>query len=143
MRHAERFDIEPVMGKLLDMLKYSPAPQMQYADVGAAMVSLVNAIETGRAYIAHGYFIMVDVGCDWYSDKPYLIEQIIIKVYDTHLPVKLAIDALDVIAREHRCHAIAVGDTQVGYMTPLYQAAGFNTIGTQLIKESSWVSSER
>lgn len=143
MRKAQPLDMVPVFDKLLALLDKSPAPQMQYADAGAAWVSLENAIAEGRAYIAHGYFVMVEVGRDWYTYKTYLIEQIILKVYDTHLPVSEAIACLDAIAREHGCEAIAVGDTQVGYMTPLYQAAGYKTIGTQLMKESSWVSSAK
>lgn len=135
MRHARFGDVSPVMGALIRMLDKSPAPQMQYAHPAAAEASICWAIKERRAYIVHGYFVMVDVGSDWYTFNKYLIEQIIIKVYDTHLPVTAAIECLDAIAREHGCEAIAVGDTQVGYMTPLYQAAGYKTIGTQLIKE--------
>lgn len=143
MRKAEKLDLDVVMQKLKAMLDYSPAPQMRYADYHVAMASVVRAMREGRAYICNGYFIMVDVGSDWYTDRRYLIEQIILKVYDAPHTVASAIAGLEEIAKEHGCHAIAVGDTQVGYMTPLYQAAGFTTIGTQLIKESTWVSSER
>jgi hypothetical protein len=35
----------------------------------------------------------------------------------------------------NNCTAVMAGDTQIGHMVPLYQAAGFVTLGTQLIKE--------
>lgn len=135
MRPAATLDVAPVMAKLLAMLARSPAPQMKYADPIVAERSVRRAIKQGRAFICCGFFIMVDVGCDWYSEHSYLIEQIILRVYDTGAPVTRAIDALDEIAAELGCVAIAVGDTQVGYMTPFYQLAGYKTLGTQLMKE--------
>lgn len=81
------------------------------------------------------YLILFDVGCDWYGCMPYLIEQLILRVYDAgSCRVEVAIAALDALAAEHGCVAIASGDTQRGKMVPLYHAAGFVTLGTQLLK---------
>jgi hypothetical protein len=131
----ETADLEPVMAALIAMLKKSPAPQMKYAEIGVARRSVKLAMRSGRAFICNGFFIMVDVGSDWYTSKCYLIEQIIVRVYPSEHKVATAIAALDEIARRFGADAIAVGDTQIGYMTPLYHAAGYTTLGTQLFKE--------
>jgi hypothetical protein len=107
---------------------------MKYANIDIAIRNVRFAMAEQRAYYVDGYFIMVDEGSDWYTDKKYLIEQIILKIHPTHAPVSVAIAALDRIREEHGCVAIAAGDTQVGYMTPHYHAAGYTTLGTQLFK---------
>lgn len=123
------------MACLHKMLAKSPARQMRFADPIAAESSVHQAVMEGRAFISHGYFIMVDVGPAWYSQKSFLIEQIILKVEDTDDDVRLAVRHLDDIARQFGCEAIAVGDTQIGLMTPKYLAEGYTFLGTQLFKE--------
>lgn len=137
MRAALSTDVNLIMGKLIKMLTYSPAPQMKFANKDAARANVVKAIQEARAYICNGYFIMVDVGSDWYSYDRYLIEQIILKIDDRAGGVEIAIKALDELMVKFDCAACAVGDTQVGFMTPYYQAAGYVTLGTQLIKENN------
>jgi hypothetical protein len=137
MRQAVLGDVGPIMTALLAMLAKSPAPQMRYAEPSTAAWSVRFAIKEGRGFVLGGYFIMVDIGSDWYTPACYLIEQIILKIdpADKTATVRDCIAALDKIADIFGCSAIAVGDTQVGYMTPLYHAAGYTTLGTQLMKE--------
>jgi hypothetical protein len=124
------------------MLAKSPAPQMRYADLETALLYIMHiAGVQGRAWIVDGYLVLYDIGADWYSKKPYLIEQLILKVYDTDAPVENAIAFLELRAKAHGCVMVAAGDTQVGYMTPKYQAAGYSVLGTQLYKEIAWDSS--
>jgi hypothetical protein len=124
------------------MLDKSPAPQMRYASLSKAMQYILGqATYEGRAWIADGYLVLYDIGSDWYTDKVYLIEQLILKVYKTDEPVTTAIAFLEQRARLHGCVMVAAGDTQVGYMTPKYQAAGYSVLGTQLYKEIAWDSS--
>lgn len=135
MRPADELDVFAIMRALLAMLPKSPAPQMKYANPDAAERSVRRAIAEGRAFIAFGFFIMVDVGSDWYTDETYLIEQIILRVYDTADKVGAAVSCLDLIAAKFGCVLTVVGDTQVGYMTPHYTRAGYSPLGTQLVKE--------
>jgi len=134
-RLAQVGDIEVIMRALFQMLEYSPAPQMKYAEPIEAELSIRHAIHEERAWMHAGYFIMCDFGREWYSSKTFLIEQIILKVESTEVPVDKAIAYLDTIARQRGCVLVAVGDTQVGYMAPKYQAQGYTLLGTQFIKE--------
>jgi hypothetical protein len=136
MRKATQADLNHMMDELLALKEYSPAPQVQYAEPEVARAYLAAAIERGEVWFTGGYAAVVQVGSDWYSSKRYLIELIILKVYPWQGGrVEDAIKLLDDIADLYSCVAIAVGDTQVGYMTPKYIAAGYTTLGTQLIKE--------
>lgn len=128
-------DIPVIMRALWQMLEYSTAPQMKYADPIEAELSIRHAIHEERAYIHAGYFIMVDSGREWYSASKFLIEQIILKVETTEAPVEQAIDYLQVIAKHRGCRLVAAGDTQCGYMAPKYLSQGFTLLGTQFIKE--------
>lgn len=135
MRPAASLDVFPVMYALDAFLAKSPAPQMKYANRAVAERSVRRAIKQGRAFISNGFFLMVDVGSDWYSDQRYLIEQIILRVYDTPHKVASVIPDLDKLAEQFDCVLTVVGDTQIGYMTPHYTRAGYSTLGTQLVKE--------
>lgn len=137
MRVADYPDILPVMRALRGLLAKSTAAHMAHADEDAANRSVYRAIEDGRAFVVDGYFIMVEVGRDWYTFDTYLIEQIILKIGPSERnDVGMAVRALDDIAKRFNAKAIAVGDTQMGMMLPHYQAAGYKVLGTQLFKES-------
>jgi hypothetical protein len=137
MRQATIADAVDIIDALLLMLLYSPAPQMKHADPYTASDNVQAACAEGRVWFVGGYAIMVEVGCDWYSNKPYLIEQIILKVHknDKTKTVQDAVAALDDLREHYGCVLTCVGDTQIGYMTPIYEAAGYKVVGTQLIKE--------
>jgi hypothetical protein len=123
---------------------------MKYADPMTAELSVHHAIHEGRAYFVGAYFIMVDVGSDWYSPHTYLIEQIILWVPGIDNEVRWpdlpeiaprkatlndAIASLDGLAAKYKASAIAVGDTQHGMMLPSYQDHGYRVMGHQLFKE--------
>lgn len=137
MRLATQHDVASIMRPLIAMLAKSPAPQMKFATPIAAEIGVRNAIHEGRGFIFGGYYVMVDVGSDWYTDKVYLIEQIILKIdpEDKSFNVQQIVFLLDTLRERFKADAIVVGDTQIGYMTPIYQAAGYTMLGTQLIKE--------
>lgn len=138
MRAATQGDVGSIMTALLVMLAKSPAPQMRYAEPTVAKLSVRRAISEGRGFFFGGYFVMVDVGSDWYTLYTYMIEQIILKVYpgDKSRSLQYVInEGLPKLAEHFNAHATVVGDTQIGYMTPLYHAAGYKTLGTQLMKE--------
>lgn len=120
---------------LLNMLAKSTAPQMKHADINTALFYIRLASSTQKAWLVDGYLVLYDVGSDWYSDKTYLIEQLILRVYKTEAPVEVAINFLAERAKFHGCVMVAAGDTQCGIMTPKYQAAGYSVLGTQLYKE--------
>lgn len=141
MRPANDSDLPVIMECLEQMLEKSPAPQMKFAERDAAATSVEHAVDDGRAWIMGAYFIMVDIGRDWYSTREYLIEQIILKVYPDDTSVKLDTvirNGLSYLADRFGCVAIAAGDTQIGYMADKYIAAGFRAIGTQFFKESRY-----
>ena len=136
-RLATPGDVPDIMKALMKMLSYSPAPQMKYACPIEAELSVRHAIHEGRAVLFNGYFIMFDLGRDWYARQgvTYLIEQIILKVEKTDTPVEEAIAHLVTLAKERGASLVAAGDTQVGYMGPKYLGAGFLYLGKQYIKE--------
>lgn len=136
IRKATQHDVADIMAALRRMKANSPAIQMKYTDEVSAECGIRHAIHEGRGFVVDQYFIMVDVGKEWYSSVNILIEQIILKLHPTPFPVTIAIEALDLIAAKYGCALTAVGDAQVGYMTPFYHALGFQTLGTQLIKEN-------
>lgn len=137
MRKAGINDLPFVMKALIALLDKSPAPQMKYADKGTAQSYVTTAIMEGRCFFVGPFFIMVDVGADWYSSTPALVEQIILKVYPGNgdYTVQDAINALPEIAKMFKCQVIFTGDTQIGMLTERYKQAGFNSFGTQLILE--------
>lgn len=128
-------DIPVIMRALWQMMEYSTAPQMKYAEPIEAELSIRHAIHEERAYMYAGYFIMTDIGREWYSSTKFLIEQLILKVESTEVPVEQAIAYLLVIAKKRGCPLVAAGDTQCGYMAPKYLSQGFTLLGTQFIKE--------
>ncbi len=136
MRVAERMDHWHIMDALLRLkAKANGRGQMKFTVPHVAAEYLFRQIDANRVVIHEGYAIMYDVGTPWYTDRPFLIEDIIIKVYPTTSPVSVAIDCLEAIARSLNLTAVVAGDTQIGYMTPHYLAAGYTTLGTQLFKE--------
>lgn len=134
MRYATQDDVAAIMAVLIRLLDKSPAPQMKYAVPSVAERNIRLAIDEGRGVFVRGYFIMFDIGPDWYTDKNYLIEQIILKVHNDG-NVRDAVKALDVLRKKFNCVLTAVGDTQIGYMTPIYKEEGYIVAGTQLVKE--------
>lgn len=138
MRIANLGDIGAIMSRLISMLETSPAPQMKYADPAIAECYVRQAIHEQRVWFKGGYMVMVDVGSDWYSNEEYLIEQIILKVYpdDKTATVHDAVAILDVLRKKFKCVMTIAGDTQIGYMVPVYEAAGYTYAGAQLVKES-------
>lgn len=141
MRLATPQDVPAIMKACLAMLAYSPAFQMKFAEPVEAELGIRDAIHNERAFFFGGYFVMVDHGSDWYTSKRYLIEQLILKVAPDdkswHVD-EIVNQGLDNLATRFKCHAVAAGDTQIGRMTPLYHAAGYVTLGTQLMKESTY-----
>jgi len=109
---------------------------MSLADEGATLGYLHTAVSLGHARFVGDYLILFDVGCDWYSAKLILFEQIIIRVYrEGQATLDDAIAVLDRIAAEYSCSAIAVGDSQRGYMVEAYQRHGYTVSGTTLLKQ--------
>lgn len=136
MRRADLFDLPVIKDALLAMLAKSPAPQMKYGDIDIALNYLIyDAIPDGHAWVADGYLILVSKGRPWYSAEEFLIEDLILKIGESERGVAAAIEALEVLAERFGVPLLAVGDTQIGYMTPKYEAAGFKVLGTQLYKE--------
>lgn len=137
IRLANELDFPFIETALRELKAKSPAAQMQYIDDDYALANMAQAIREHRGWFCGGYFILVDIGGPWYSPKKMLIEEIILKVYPGRgKTVDDAIAALDTIAAHYGCEATVAGDTQIGYMTPRYHAAGFTTLGTQLLKEN-------
>lgn len=135
MRPAVQSDCILAINALVAMRAKNPNKQMRYADPDTALAYMQNAAGSGNAVVVDGYFIMYAVTPAWFSIDPFLIEELIIRIYPTDSPVEVAIAALDELKALFNCVAIVAGDTQVGYMTPKYLANGFVRLGEQLIKE--------
>lgn len=130
-------ELQEVWEALLKMKeKAAGRNQMKFVDLGTAHTSLAAAYQEQRIVMVGGYAIMFQVGSPWYSDKKYLIEDIILKVYDwTPYHVSLPIAALYDLAAARDCVCVATGDTQVGYLDKHYLGAGYVRLGSQFFKE--------
>lgn len=135
LKAALRADLDAIRRKLAWMKANSPAPQMKFADIEVAMGHIESARDRNRLVMYEGYAILFDVGRPWYSNDLYLIEELILRVYPTKVPVTRAIEQLEVLALLYECKMIGAGDTQIGMMTPHYQLCGYKTLGTQLVKD--------
>jgi len=136
MRPAWLGMIDVYFDALLWVKAHSPSEKMALADPPTAYQGLRNFIIDGTAVEVGDYLLLYSVGPTWYSPYNHLIEELTIRFKRTEgNPPEDVIDALDVIAAQLGCRGIAVGDTQIGLMTPKYLAAGYTPIGTQLFKE--------
>lgn len=136
MRKAiPRIDFDEVMDNLILMQVSSPAVQMKFCDPATAARHVLHRMNEGHAYVVNGYYVQFDIGSPWHSTVDYLIEELILRIYPTTHKVESVIDALSEIAFIYNCSAVVAGDTQIGYMRPKYEAAGFITLGTQHFKE--------
>lgn len=129
-------DFEAIECALFNLQRMNDKRQMPYSDLPTAMEYIRQAASENRAYIVDGgIFVMFDLGTIWYSKTPFLLEQIVLRITEEHVPAANAVAALEELARFHGAKIVVVGDTQVGRMTRHYTNAGFYTLGTQLMKE--------
>lgn len=135
MRTATLEDCVDAIDALIAMKAKNPNKQMQWSEPSVAFAYMRKQAEDGNAVVVDGYFIMYSVTPIWFTTVPFLVEELIIRIQPTDKPVEVAIAALDRLKEMFGCVAIVAGDAQIGYMTPKYQAAGFQHLGTQLIKE--------
>lgn len=136
IRQAVIGDGADIMRALHETWRKNPNNQMKFVDVQKAQDKVADAIESGRLVIVDEEFaIMYDVGSPWYSSAKFLIEDMVLRIRPGSTPVRVAIQALDVLSESFGCVLTAVGDTQVGYMTQRYLDEGYKILGTQLIKE--------
>lgn len=137
MRKATPEELSVIWESMLHLKKVSPAPWMTITHEPTAYAYIEQAIDDGRVWFFGAYMVMVDVGCPWFTNKRCLLEEIVLKVHrdDKTFNIQTVISAgLDQLASHYGCEATVVGDTQIGMLTPLYERAGFTTIGTQLYK---------
>ena len=124
---------------MLRLKAKSPSTKMGLADPATAYVGLTDFIEQGTAVEVGDFLILYSVSPTWYSPALHLIEELTLRFQRQYNnPVESAVAALDVLAKQVGAKAIAVGDTQIGLMTPYYLAAGYKPLGTQLFKEVSY-----
>lgn len=135
MRAATREDLPVIMAALFRMRAKNPNNQMKWAQPEVAERYLTWAISQGLVVIIDGYMILYSVVKPWFSDAEFLVEDLILKIGPTTIPVEAVIDALEDLKQINNCVCTIVGDTQVGYMGPKYLARGFRLLGAQLIKE--------
>lgn len=136
MRPVITADFPILRPMLLKIQEKNPLKQMVQADIDTAMAYVEDAVRDNRAYIVDDtFFVMFDVGTLWFSQEKFLLEQLVLRISSNNFHVGNAVDALIELAKFHGCTRVVVGDTQRGLMTPHYRAAGFEDLGTQLIKE--------
>lgn len=135
MRVATAEDVEVAVTACIAMKDKNPQRQMKWAEPEPARAYMLHAVSQGCAVVHNGFFIMYAVTPAWFTTVTFLIEEIIIRIYPSEHTVETAIEALTDLAKEFGCVAALAGDTQIGYMAPKYQAAGFSVLGQQFIKE--------
>ncbi len=137
MRYATHADFEVLYDAAYALIGKSKALHMKLVDPDVARLSIANAIAWQRIIIEGDYAAMFDIGSDWYSSTPILIEQFVWRFKRTSLNrVEDIVGALEEEAANKGCAAIVCGDTQgLGIMAKHYTAAGFTCLGTQHMKE--------
>jgi hypothetical protein len=135
VKAATREDLPGIMAALFRMRAKNPNNQMKWAQPEVAERYLIWAIEQGFVVIVDGYMVLYSVVKPWFSDAEFLVEDLILKIGPTTIPVESVIDVLEDLKQINNCVCTIVGDTQVGYMGPKYLARGFRLLGSQLIKE--------
>ena len=87
-----------------------------------------------RAVIHGGFLILFDIGQEWYSAKMLFCEKLVLKVYD-YGQAETIPGILERLAEHYGCEAVLAGDALAGKMTPHYEQAGWQHLGTTLMKE--------
>jgi hypothetical protein len=136
-RYATHADLEALGAAAWGYTAVSKAPHVRYADELTVSLAIAKAIAEQRILISGDYAAMFDIGSDWFSNKPMLIEQLVWRFQKVvRNPVSNIIDELTSTALVRGCVAVVCGDTQgLGIMASHYTAAGFTCLGTQHMKE--------
>lgn len=135
MRFATQDDVEDIIAAMKVLYRRS-AVQRKYADEGRIRQTLQEKMAVSELWFKGPYLIMVDVGFDWYTNKKFLFEKLVLRVYrDPSYTLDDVPPALQYLKELFDCEAIIAGDTHAGRMTPVYQKHGYTLLGTQLIKE--------
>lgn len=123
--------------KLLNLLSLSKAAHMKHVNIHAAEANLRHYIDQGLVWRFGAYIVIIEVGSEWFTDEPFLIEKLVIKTEDN--PEwslnEVLTTGLEGLKNYYSCAAIVAGDTQTGYMNPHYTRAGFHTLGSQFYRE--------
>lgn len=136
-RKATSEDIPLIFSKLKELQQYSKAPQMKWADDDIAMRALKHNTENERVYIVGDFAVMADWGYPfWYSEKIALIEDFVLRIgNDVGNSVDDVPTALCDIARSKGIDVVVTGDAQGGYISKVYERAGFVLVANQYMKE--------
>lgn len=109
-------------------------PWAKSASIAAGM----RAVIEGRigAVLFSGYALIYDYGKQWYSDKPVLLEQMLLRISDGPGDFTAVVTTMQKLARLHGCAGIVSGNSvsRPG-LTRLYERAGFQSIGRTFYKE--------
>jgi hypothetical protein len=136
IRTATLANYDKYIAALLLLKDKSKNPKMVAVSERAARIHVRQAIREGCAFEVGDYFVLADVAIPWYSDEEHLVEDLTIRFRtEYNNPVSGVAEFLINLARSRGCKYAVVGDTQRGLMVPVYEAAGFTPIGTQLFKE--------
>lgn len=134
MRAAHPSDVPKIMQALAWVQAKGNSPFLKGASLMAAELGVRDYIHREQAVIHAGFFIMVDIGKEWFSDKLFLFEKLVLKLDAAADPAE-AVKALEGLALVNGCGAVVAGDALAGKMTPFYEQAGWSHLGTTLTKE--------
>lgn len=134
MRYPTPGDFALIRKRLQWVQESGDSPYLSDADLDYAMGNISDACAHQRAIIHNGFFIMFDVGSDWFSPKLRLYEKLVLKL-DLSAKARNVPAYLEVLAELLGCEAVVAGDALAGKMTPFYERAGWEHLGTTLTKE--------
>lgn len=99
----------------------------------------MRAVLEGRigAVLCDGYLLVYDYGNQWYSEKPVLIEQMLLRVSDRAGKFDDVVGVMKQLAVHHGCEGIVSGNavSRPG-LSRLYERAGFRQVGTTFYRET-------
>jgi hypothetical protein len=138
VRKATLGELDPIMTAMYKWSMVATGAHVKFWDPDAVRSYVRESIIDGRVRFVGGYMVMFDTGSDWFTNAVFLIEKIVLKVYehDKTATAQDAANSIPLLAHEYGVAASFAGDTQNGYMTAKYQSAGFSVLGVQLIKEN-------
>ncbi len=134
LRLATQHDVPQIMQELAKV-KEKSGTGGKFGDLVECEIAIRYAVHQERAYFYDNVFMFFEVGELWYSNTRTLFEQLVLRLGKMEGTFADLVAQFDVIAKQHRCSAVVVGDSQAGTMVPRYEAAGYTKSAIQLYKE--------
>ena len=117
-----------------ELRRKSPSPHTKLYEWPVVLQHLLAQQELGLAGMSYGCLVITSIGSPWFTSEEMLIEDFVMKLYDTGVPSVIP-EVLARMAAARGLRYVAAGDTQTGRMAHNYRRRGFVCIGEQFLLE--------